>query len=94
MHDTLEWDSTSHPVDLLHTHLLARMIIPGKKRFSMKRKGLITITPLAKKYCLQRHCLFSGYVEGILLDEEGWYPTMPEEEVAVAQAKRCPGRPC
>lgn len=61
------------------------------KRSTGKRRENAIISPLVKKYWLQRHHLFSRYDEGVKLDEEGWYSVTPEE-IAVRHAERCRGR--
>ncbi|KAL0422359.1 UNVERIFIED_CONTAM: Trimethylguanosine synthase [Sesamum latifolium] len=48
------------------------------------------VTPLVKKYWLQRYDLFSMYDVGVKLDEEGWFSVTPEE-IAARQAERCAG---
>lgn len=55
-------------------------------------EGENVVTPLVKKYWLQRYDLFSRYDVGIKLDEEGWFSVTPEE-VAIHQASRCAGAP-
>ncbi|XP_030470877.1 uncharacterized protein LOC115689049 isoform X1 [Syzygium oleosum] len=61
------------------------------KRSTGKRRENAIISPLVKKYWLQRYHLFSRYDEGVKLDEEGWYSVTPEE-IAVRHAERCRGR--
>ncbi|KAF8021674.1 hypothetical protein BT93_G1964 [Corymbia citriodora subsp. variegata] len=61
------------------------------KRSRGKRAECATISPLVKKYWLQRYHLFSRYDEGVKLDEEGWYSVTPEE-IAIRHAERCRGR--
>lgn len=56
----------------------------------MKLKEKDNVTPLVKKYWLQRYDLFSKYDVGIKLDEEGWFSVTPEE-IAAGQAGRCAG---
>ncbi|GFP98675.1 trimethylguanosine synthase [Phtheirospermum japonicum] len=63
------------------------------KRRAPKKKNLEekeNVTPLVKKYWLQRYDLFSKYDVGIKLDEEGWFSVTPEE-IAAWQAQRCAG---
>ncbi|KAF8021673.1 hypothetical protein BT93_G1964 [Corymbia citriodora subsp. variegata] len=69
---------------------------PRKNKFKLKRSRgkraeCATISPLVKKYWLQRYHLFSRYDEGVKLDEEGWYSVTPEE-IAIRHAERCRGR--
>ncbi|KAK2986918.1 hypothetical protein RJ640_009061, partial [Escallonia rubra] len=60
------------------------------KRKLAKRQGAKGVTPLIKKYWIQRYDLFSRYDEGIELDEEGWFSVTPEE-IAVRHAERSGG---
>ncbi|KAK3010748.1 hypothetical protein RJ639_011301 [Escallonia herrerae] len=60
------------------------------KRKLAKRQGAEGVTPLIKKYWIQRYDLFSRYDEGIELDEEGWFSVTPEE-IAVRHAERSGG---
>ncbi|KAK4401898.1 Trimethylguanosine synthase [Sesamum angolense] len=55
-----------------------------------KLKERENVTPLVKKYWLQRYDLFSMYDVGVKLDEEGWFSVTPEE-IAARQAERCAG---
>ncbi|KAL3843741.1 hypothetical protein ACJIZ3_001144 [Penstemon smallii] len=55
-----------------------------------KLKDRENVTPLVKKYWLQRYDLFSKYDVGIRMDEEGWFSVTPEE-IAALQASRCSG---
>ncbi|XP_043708937.1 trimethylguanosine synthase-like isoform X2 [Telopea speciosissima] len=48
------------------------------------------ISPLVRKYWLQRYSLFSRYDEGIKMDEEGWFSVTPEK-IAISHAQRCGG---
>ncbi|CAA0822027.1 S-adenosyl-L-methionine-dependent methyltransferases superfamily protein [Striga hermonthica] len=59
-----------------------------KKKTSLEERE--NVTPLVKKYWLQRYNLFSRYDEGVKLDEEGWFSVTPEE-IAAGQARRCVG---
>ncbi|GAV78083.1 Methyltransf_15 domain-containing protein [Cephalotus follicularis] len=66
-----------------------------RKRAMKKRKGKRQrqnegeiISPLIKKYWIQRYNLFSRFDEGIKMDEEGWYSVTPEE-IAMMHAERC-----
>ncbi|XP_048139580.1 trimethylguanosine synthase-like isoform X3 [Rhodamnia argentea] len=61
------------------------------KRSRGKRREHAIVSPLVKKYWLQRYQLFSKYDEGVKLDEEGWYSVTPEE-IAISHAERCRGR--
>ncbi|KAL3721182.1 hypothetical protein ACJRO7_005925 [Eucalyptus globulus] len=61
------------------------------KRGRGKRGDCAIISPLVKKYWLQRYRLFSRYDEGVELDEEGWYSVTPEE-IAIRHAERCRGK--
>ncbi|KAF6137892.1 hypothetical protein GIB67_014021, partial [Kingdonia uniflora] len=49
------------------------------------------VTPLVKKYWIQRYNLFSKYDQGVKLDEEGWFSVTPEE-IAIRHAEKCGGR--
>ncbi|GFY90152.1 S-adenosyl-L-methionine-dependent methyltransferase superfamily protein [Actinidia rufa] len=79
--------------------------MPPKSRRSKKRRKLAKrrvkirvkkrarvpgVSPLVKKYWLQRYDLFSKYDEGIKMDEEGWFSVTPEE-IAVRHAERSGG---
>ncbi|KAG8368702.1 hypothetical protein BUALT_Bualt15G0073100 [Buddleja alternifolia] len=66
--------------------------IKGRRRAqkSEKIKEKENVTPLVKKYWIQRYDLFSKYDFGVKLDEEGWFSVTPEE-IAVRQARRCAG---
>ncbi|XP_057496827.1 uncharacterized protein LOC130781605 [Actinidia eriantha] len=55
-----------------------------------KRARVQGVSPLVKKYWLQRYDLFSKYDEGIKMDEEGWFSVTPEE-IAVRHAERSGG---
>ncbi|KAK6156867.1 hypothetical protein DH2020_011115 [Rehmannia glutinosa] len=72
---------------------LKRKVKIKAKRRAQKKKNLKekeNVTPLVKKYWLQRYDLFSKYDVGIKLDEEGWFSVTPEE-IAAWQARRCAG---
>ncbi|KAJ4958834.1 hypothetical protein NE237_025945 [Protea cynaroides] len=49
-----------------------------------------SISPLVRKYWLQRYSLFSRYDEGIQMDEEGWFSVTPEK-IAISHAQRSGG---
>ncbi|KAL3638105.1 hypothetical protein CASFOL_017975 [Castilleja foliolosa] len=65
----------------------AKRRAPKKRNLEEKEN---VITPLVKKYWLQRYDLFSKYDVGIKLDEEGWFSVTPEK-IAASQAQRCAG---
>ncbi|KAL2513690.1 S-adenosyl-L-methionine-dependent methyltransferase superfamily protein [Forsythia ovata] len=69
-----------------------RVKIKARKRVEMaeKKKEKENVTPLVRKYWLQRYDLFSRYDEGIKMDEEGWFSVTPEE-IAARQARWCAG---
>ncbi|KAH6831702.1 S-adenosyl-L-methionine-dependent methyltransferase superfamily protein [Perilla frutescens var. hirtella] len=72
---------------------LKRKVKIWEKRRALKVKKLkekANVTPLVKKYWLQRYDLFSKYDGGIKLDEEGWFSVTPEV-IAARQARRCTG---
>ncbi|GMP39079.1 hypothetical protein CsSME_00010056 [Camellia sinensis var. sinensis] len=65
----------------------------GKRRLKIrarKRAREEGLSPLVKKYWLQRYDLFSKYDQGIKMDEEGWFSVTPEE-IAVRHAERSGG---
>ncbi|THG20994.1 hypothetical protein TEA_029870 [Camellia sinensis var. sinensis] len=65
----------------------------GKRRLKIrarKRAREEGLSPLVKKYWLQRYDLFSKYDQGIKMDEEGWFSVTPEE-IAVRHAVRSGG---
>ncbi|KAL3350229.1 hypothetical protein AABB24_022964 [Solanum stoloniferum] len=58
-----------------------------KKAVVVKDEG---VSPLVKKYWVQRYDLFLRYDQGIKMDEEGWFSVTPEK-IALRHASRCGG---
>ncbi|XP_009775804.1 uncharacterized protein LOC107832327 [Nicotiana tabacum] len=69
-----------------------RVKIKAKRRSkkAVAVKGEEGVSPLVKKYWVQRYDLFLRYDEGIKMDEEGWFSVTPEQ-IAVRHAARCGG---
>ncbi|XP_010268471.1 PREDICTED: trimethylguanosine synthase [Nelumbo nucifera] len=70
-------------------HVKRHRISRPKKRKRSKQQ-VVPVSPLVKKYWLQRYNLFSRFDEGIKMDEEGWFSVTPEE-IAVRHAERSGG---
>ncbi|KAK9130722.1 hypothetical protein Sjap_011209 [Stephania japonica] len=68
--------------------LRPRRRIIKKPRRNHNLANVEEISPVARKYWLQRYSLFSLYNKGIQMDEEGWYSVTPEA-IAIRQARRC-----
>ncbi|KAK9130723.1 hypothetical protein Sjap_011210 [Stephania japonica] len=71
--------------------LRPRRRIIKKPRRNHNLANVEEISPVARKYWLQRYSLFSLYNKGIQMDEEGWYSVTPEA-IAIRQARRCAGK--
>ncbi|MCD7447814.1 hypothetical protein HAX54_035291 [Datura stramonium] len=61
-----------------------------KKAVVVKEDKDEGVSPLVKKYWVQRYDLFLRYDQGIKMDEEGWFSVTPEQ-IAVRHAVRCGG---
>lgn len=63
---------------------------PVKFKEKWRTKKDEGVSPLVKKYWVQRYDLFLRYDQGIKMDEEGWFSVTPEK-IALRHASRCGG---